>query len=353
MRTSTTMARTSFWIVMVILMGLASGAAQVPKVRTSIATKGDLFVGQKATLAVELLAPGYFASAPAFDLPNAPGLILSPPVGSPVVSTETIDEVSYTVQRHEVAVFTRRAGEQTIPAFSVRFKFKRNPLDKEEVAATVKTDAVKLTAKAPPGAEKLGNIISARDLKVEETWKPEPGKAAKAGDAFTRTITYTAPEVPAMAFPPFPTGKIDGLGIYAKEPEVLDTSNRGDLMGKRRDTITYVCQRPGKFVVPATRMTWFDLVSQKLQTIDFPARTFEVAPNPAMASGGKAGPNAEKKGAAEQEDCGCSLSWGLIGALALNLGLLGVAKMYPRWSPWFDVFRPVRLAPLNPPATKC
>ena len=126
-------------------------------------------------------------------------------------------------------------------------------------------------------------MISARNLKVEETWTPEPGKA-KAGDAFTRTITFTAPEVPAMAFPPFPAVKIDGLGIYAKPPEVLDKSNRSSLSGNRRDTITYVCQRAGQFTIPAVRLTWFDLDAQKLRTIDFPARHLSVSSNPALES---------------------------------------------------------------------
>ena len=49
----------------------------------------------------------------------------------------------------------------------------------------------------------------------------------------------------------------------------------GSLTGKRRDTITYVCQRAGRFTIPAARLTWFDLDAKKLQTIDFPARHFE------------------------------------------------------------------------------
>src|SRR5262245_47146287 len=43
--------------------------AQEPKVRTSLATNDTIWVGQKATVIVELLAPGIFASAASFDLP--------------------------------------------------------------------------------------------------------------------------------------------------------------------------------------------------------------------------------------------------------------------------------------------
>lgn len=324
-----------------LIVMLAPASAQDAQVRATIETKGDLWIGQRVTLVVELLAPGYFAGSAAFDLPNPPGLMLAPPEGSPLVSSETIADTTYTVQRHELSILAQRGGEQTIPSITVRFHFKRNPLDKNEVAATVKTPPVKFTVKVPPGAEKLGNLISARDLKVEETWKPDPGKA-KAGDAFTRTIEYSAPDVPAMAFPPFPPGKIDGLGVYPKPPEVLDHSERGTLTGKRRDTITYICQRPGQFTIPAVRLTWFDLDAKKLQTIAFPARTFDVAPNPAMAAAVAA--------STKESSSLRPFLLGLLGALGVCGCAALAAKTWPLWRPVIDYFRPVHLAPLNPPA---
>lgn len=329
-------------LVASLCFGGAVARAQEARVRTSLGTQGKLWVGQRAVLVVELLAPGLFSGVAAFDLPNESGLLLAPPAGSPLVSSETIDGASYTVQRHEVSVFARRGGEQTIPPFTVRFGFKRNPLDKDSVAAAVKTQPVHFRVKVPPGAEKLGNVISARNLTVEETWNPEPVKAkAKAGDAFTRTITYTAPEVPAMAFPPFPVGEIDGLGAYPKPPEVLDESNRGSLTGKRRDAVTYVCQRAGKFVIPAARLTWFDLDAQQLRTIDFPARTFEVAPNPAMAASST--PEASSK--ADWRRVMLSV---LVGALGLGALVLLLWQTRAFWRRVLDAFHPVHLAPLNP-----
>src|SRR5262249_16670439 len=156
-----------------------------------------------------------------------------------------------------------RAGEQTIPALPVRFAFKRAPLDTNVVAVSMKTEPTRFTATSPPGAEHLGSVISARALKIEETWQPEPGQTnVKAGDAFTRTILFTAPDIPGMVFPPFPAGPIDGLGLYTKR-QVQDQSDRGTLRGERRDVITYVCQRPGRFTIPAARLTWFDLETKE------------------------------------------------------------------------------------------
>ena len=334
--------RTILFAVLFVTLGAAGGTAQEAKVRASIETKGELWVGQRVTLLVELLAPGFFSGTAAFDLPTVPGLMIAPPEGSPIVASETIDAATYTVQRHELAVFSRRAGEQTIPPITVRFRFKQNPLDKDSIAAEAKTEPVPFRVKLPPGAEKLGSLISARNLKVEEVWTPEPGRA-KAGDAVTRTITFIAPEVPAMALPPFPADKIEGLGIYPKPPEVLDESNRGNLTGKRRDTIIYLCQRAGDFTIPAVRLTWFDLDAQKLQTIDFPARHLSVSPNPALSS--------------TATDKKIFILW---TALYWLLGVAIVASIVTfcrgYWMPWLaralDSWRPVHLQPLNPIATK-
>jgi len=314
-------------------------SAQEPEVRAKLDAHGDVWVGQRVILVVELLAPGLFSSAPTFDLPDPRGLLLVPPSESPVLSTEEINGTSYTVQRHEISVFAQRPGEWTIPSLTVGFTFKRNPMDKVSVSATVKTQPIHFAAKLPPGTEKLGTILSARNLTAVESWKPEPGKA-KAGDAITRTIIFSAPDIPAMAFPPFPTPPIDGLGIYPKSPEVFDRSDRGRLLGERRDAVTYVCQRPGHFVIPAARLTWWDLDSKQLRNIDFPARNFDVAPNPAMETAVTSPVSAQRS----------VLKWlipGLVILLLLAVILLRdkLRRILVRWlAPW----RPIHLQPLNP-----
>jgi len=319
--------------------------AQEAQVRTSIDTDTTIWVGQKVTVVVELLAPGYFSSAATFDLPDPKGVLLLPPIGSPILSSETIDGTSYTVQRHELSAYPMRAGEQSVPAFSVRFEFKRAPLDANGIAATVTTNSIPFTVKTPPGAENLGQVISARDLKVEETWHPEPGKeTVMAGSAFTRTVTFTAPDVPGMVFPPFPAGRIDGLGIYTKQ-QLLDDTDNGSLRGERREVITYVCQKPGEFEIPALRFIWFDLDTQQLQTQDLPEQTLKVVANPALAtaSGAESAPVSPPAP---------SIPWWKLTGLAVAALLILLAVWSTRvrrvLAGLFNPFRPLHLQPLNP-----
>jgi hypothetical protein len=222
----------------------------------------------------------------------------------------------------------------------VRLKFKRSPLDKEAISQTVRTVPVTFTAHYPPGAENLPGLLSARQLQVTEKWQPLPGKA-KTGDAFTRTIRFVAPEIPAMAFPPFPAPQIDGLSIYRKDPELLDQSERSELRGERRDTITYVCQRTGHFVIPAVRLTWWDLDSKRLRAIEFPTRVLDVAPNPAIPSA--------KLPASQPDSTGNRSYWFavllLVGTVCLGLWAERNRSLLQRF---FAPLRPTHLAPLNP-----
>ncbi|GAA5121246.1 BatD family protein [Luteolibacter yonseiensis] len=261
-------------IILLLSMPFTRGEEE-PFARARIGTEGEIWTGQKVTLVVELLAPGYFTGAPAFDLPKIPGCLIVPPVSSPVVSSETRGDRTFTLQRHELMVFPHRPGKIEIPPFQARFSFKRAPLDKDPVAASVSVAALAFEVSVPPGDAARATVTSA-DLKVSESWSSEPGKRAKPGDAFVRTITWSASDLTGMAFPPFPDDRIPGLAIYRKPPFVEDASDRGELRGGRVDVITYVCKGGGNFVIPAYRVRWWDPAKKSLQTVEFPPRAFTV-----------------------------------------------------------------------------
>lgn len=334
-------------VALLCLYDTAMCRAQDAKIHTSFEPdETTLFIGQKGTLVIELLAPGYFSGTPAFDLPNVPGAVLVPPSGSPVVGSRDEAGVSYTLQRHEVAVIFHRIGQQTLPPFHVRFAFRRAALDKEVVAADETTDSKTVSITAPPGAEDLPSLICANDLTVDEQWSPEPGDA-KVGDAFTRTITFSADDVPGMAFPPFPTGATGGLRTYRQEPEVLDDANRGQFVGKRRDAVTYVCERTGTFTIPAVQLTWWDLDNAELKTINLPARTLRVAFNPALQHGATDRPSTLNHSVQPTKILSSKAIAALV-AIFIALGGLAWLAVRRHWLRQVEAyFRPVVLSPLN------
>ncbi len=325
----------------VLLAGIAAwGQEPKAEVRASIQSTATPWVGQKVVINIQLLAPGYFASAPRFDFPEIPGVILVPPEGRPVLSTEIIDGKSYTVQSYDIALFAKRVGLHDIAPFKIRFNIKRSPLDSQEVPQEVDTPAVSFTAKLSPGADTLTSLISASDLKVEETWKPTV-ETGKVGDAFTRTIAFTASDVPGMAFPPFPGGKIEGLGIYPKSPDVSDKSESGKMTGRPCDTLVYVSERPGQFTIPATRLTWWNLDTEHLEIIDLPPRKLVISTNAAF-------PTSASKPPLWGNISRISNTVIIIGA-AITLALLTcAASLWRIRESLRAALRPTHLKPLNP-----
>jgi hypothetical protein len=250
-------------------------AAEPVLIRSSLSTPGPVWVGQRVTLTVELLATTFFAGAPVFQLPTVPQAILMQIEDHPVLGTEQLDDTSYNVQRHELALFMLRPGLYDIPPFTVRFASAPH-FGEPPVEHRLTTQALRVAARLPPGAENLPSLIATRELRVTQTWKPEPGKA-RPGDAFTRTITLTATDVPGMVLPPLPLEKVTGLAVYPQPPVVHDQVERGAFTGQRTQTVTYVCERPGAVTLPALSIPWWDVEHQQLLRVTLPALTLTVA----------------------------------------------------------------------------
>jgi hypothetical protein len=249
-------------------------AAEPVRMRSSLVKPGPVWVGQRVTLKVELLTTTFFAGAPVFQLPTIPQALLMQIEDHPVLSTEQVDDTTYNVQQHELALFMLRPGVYSVPPFTVRFasapRYGEPPVEHQ-----LTTQAIQVEARLPPGAEHLPSLISTRELRVTQTWQPQP-EQAHVGDAFTRTITLMAPDVPGMIFPPLPLAQVEGLAVYPKPPVVQDQVERGTFIGQRIQTVTYVCERPGPVTLPALIIPWWDVEEQQLQQVTLPTLTLQI-----------------------------------------------------------------------------
>lgn len=269
--------------ILFVAFGSAAGAEVEPvAVRVPQATA---WIGQRVPFYVELRAPGSFEGTAAFDLPRLPGTLMMK-VGNPVVSSQDFEGRSWFVQTHEFALFSQNPGLLEVPAFSVRFAghdgFTGPAKDMQ-----AKVPAWEVEIRRPPGSESIGFLITTESLDVTETWDPRPGPA-QVGAVFKRTIVQRSPNVSAMALAPAPAAAPDGVRVYAGQPEVEDKTERGEFLGERRETITYLFQKPGVVTLPAITYVWWNPERELLQSKRLPAVTVEVA-QPRVAETGKAG----------------------------------------------------------------
>lgn len=284
--------------------------------RTTLVRPSPIWVGQRVILVIELLSPTFFESTPVFDLPKVPGATILAPTERPVLSSETIDGSSYTVQRHELSLIATRAGAFHIPAFDVRFAISAG-IGKPPAERSIITDAIDFEAKMPAGAEALSSLISTNDLSVEVAWTPE-SQSVHVGDAVTQRVTIRAHDTPAMAIPPLLAPTIAGLAAYPKVPEVRDQSDRGTLVGQRVESMTYICQEPGTFTVPTYALAWYDIDDGKLKTASIAGKVIKVEPGPATQP--SAQPTTPRRASPP------SLDWGLL----VFIGVAGVCVFVVR-----------------------
>jgi len=251
-------------------------ADPVPTVTAALSTRGDIWQGQRVLITVTIRTPDTFASPPAFDLPRISGALLVPPSGRPVLGSETVDDVSFTTQVHELALFPQQAGTITVPPFPIRFDSSQG-FGKPVEARVVTTPAISIPVKRPPGTESLALVLTTGQLTVSDSWKPDPKDGpVETGAALTRTIQISAKDLPGMVLPSLTQSPPTGLRLYSKPPDLSDQESRGDLVGHKTETVTYVCESPGLYDLPALSVTWWDSQQQQLHRAILPARTITV-----------------------------------------------------------------------------
>lgn len=232
------------------------------------------WTGQRLPFYVELRARGSFAGAASFSLPEIPRTVILK-VGSPVVSSQEFDGESWFVQTHEFALFSQQSGAVEIPGFEVRFGSHdgfSGPVKEQQV----QVPAARIEIQRPPGSESIGFLVTTESLDLTENWEPQPD-SAKVGAIFKRTIIQRASEMTGMALAAAPTDAPDGVRVYPGQPEVTDKTERGDFLGERRETITYLLQKPGSLELPELTYVWWNPKTEQLQSKTLPAVTFEVA----------------------------------------------------------------------------
>jgi hypothetical protein len=249
----------------------ASAAADV--VRAELG-KDKAWTGEGVPLIVTLYSPGPFSGTASFELPELPRTAFVR-AGTPLVGSESIDDVTYFTQRHEFTVYTQRAGEIVIPAFLVRFAGKKTFTSEAEPMEGL-TPELRFQSTRPPDTENLGLVVAANKMEVDQTWQPATIGTVQAGDVITRTIARRAVDTTAMMFPPIPLQTPAGVRSYAGDPIVQDFTERGDSRAERRETIKYQFERAGTFQLPDVAVIWWDPDAGELKRESLQGRIVDV-----------------------------------------------------------------------------
>jgi len=247
--------------------------------------KDSAWTGEGVSLIVTLYSPGPFSGTASFALPELSKTTFVH-AGNPLVGSEQIDDKSYFTQRHEFTIYTQRAGEIVIPSFLVRFAGKKTFTSAAEPLHGF-TQELRFQSRRPPGSERLGLVVAARKMEVNQAWQPDANGPVQAGDVISRTISRIATGTTAMMFPPIAIETPAGVRCYASDPIVQDFTQRGDSRAERREMLKYQFERAGTFQLPDLSVNWWDPDAGELKRELLPGATINVRETDTAATAGE------------------------------------------------------------------
>ncbi len=265
--------RLKFACSLLLVLSVIPAAAAAPPVVSSI-EKQSAWTGEPVPMVVTLYAPGPFSGTAVFDFPDLPKTAFLA-TGRPIVGSETEGDETFMTQRHEFNLYTQQTGEVVIPPFQVRFEWKES-FASDPQSINGETKPLKFRSDRPPGTESLGIVIAANSMSMTQSWAPEQGENAHAGDVFERTIQRSATGTTAMMIPPASDDAPEGVRVYRSDPTVEDRSGRGETTAVRNETIKYQFEKAGNYQLPSLNFVWWDSGTNELKTESLPGLSVNV-----------------------------------------------------------------------------
>ncbi|MGO4675185.1 hypothetical protein AB4Z40_20010 [Bosea sp. 2YAB26] len=260
-------------LAMAMAPALAQAPAATPLVRTTIAPSEGIVIGQPVQLHVEVLFPSEMPRPPLVKLAEAPGAQTLRFETQAITIRDRIGDQDYVGQRFEFVIFPRRGGDIQVPAADVTL------LDRAgDPVGSAKGQQIHFSVTVPPGIDPSGPVLAASDVRVSETWSPDPVSSSfRAGSAITRAIQRKATGVPALGMVDFRFTAPEGVRVYVDPPVVDDKVDRGSVEGSRTDKATYVFEKPGSYVLPGLSQPWWDTDGRQARTETVAGVTLKVA----------------------------------------------------------------------------
>jgi len=265
-----------------LVPGAAAQTPTTPFVRASLDPAGEVTVGVKVELALEVYVPTWFTGPPTLPPLDIDGAFAEPLSGT----THVIDSVkgeTWSGVRYTYAITPQTSGTIQVPPVALTFTYAIDA--KPSPPFTVTSKALTFTAHMPPGAESLDYFFSTTTLHLSERYDPHRPATLSAGDAFTRVVTMSAEDVNGLMLPPLELTAPDGVRVSV-DPPALSTA-RGDTgdatVTTRTARATYIADRPGTYTLPEVDVPYWSTSANAVRTAKLPAVTIEVSATAAFS----------------------------------------------------------------------
>ena len=274
--------------------GAVPGAGRAVFVESTVATPNP-YVQSAVNVTVRVYAaePLYQGT---LDFPTDDDVLMQRLAGDEHSSVVRDGQAYDVVTRHYV-FFPQRSGTLTVPGATlegeVAVPLSGNPLSGDPFArlfGSMMTSTQRIRVQGPPivldvrprpAAAGSGPWLPAEQLALTATWQP-PSLQAEAGNPITLDLHLVADGLAAAQLPDL-ASMLDlptGLKAYPDDAKLSNAADGGRLVGTRDQSIALIADRPGRYVIPALHLAWWNTQTDRPQTIDLPAQTLQVSPAP-------------------------------------------------------------------------
>ncbi len=253
------------------------------------------------------------------------------------------DDLKYITQRggrsmqvleRRFALIPQRAGTLHVPAPTFEGE-QTDPYDLrgffgsgEPVSA--RGQPVTVQVQAAPATADIGAWLPAREV-ILTLDAPDPQQPWQVGQPVNLTLKLRAIGLAADALPLPTLPTIGGATVYP-DKSVDTTGNAGSwLVGERQRTFAVVPGRAGTLTIPPMRLAWWNVLSDRAEVIDIPARQFTVQGAPPApgaltqpANGGSVSRAAPAADAAAASGTARAPPWRWIALASVGLWLISL-----------------------------
>jgi hypothetical protein len=177
------------------------------------------------------------------------------------------------VQVWSLVVYPQRSGSFVLPDFSINLGL--IDADGKISRGDIKAPGLKFVVKKNEGISDDIKWIASPRFSIDDEFD-KPLEDLLPGDAFVRTLKFSAEDLPSMMLPKMVVKDIKGISLYTRPAQLVDKVNRGDYLAQRTEQLTYVMQDSGEFTLPEQVFYWWDTRENSLKEIRLPEYIVKV-----------------------------------------------------------------------------
>jgi len=238
------------------------------EISSELVPASDIVPGQRVELAITIATDRWFTGGTRLEIPEVAGLVILQTNDFASNSSENRNGQSWIIQRWSLDIFPQREGPFTIPAITAMVKVAG--LDSNQLEGELHSPELRFQTVIPDSLARVEHWVAAPRYKVSQSFDKDL-ENLKPGDAFQREIVFEATDVMAMMLPTFEVEELQGLAAYPEPSALTNSSNRGDMIARRVERISYVVEAQGQYQFPARDYFWWDTRSGELQMRFLPA----------------------------------------------------------------------------------